>query len=271
MAAERKCTGNCLKLIEELTLKVNRLEARVEKLDRRESENKINCNVGEQPKGINNSWVNVARGGRVRGENVVRRRSEGSLPISNRFEILGNESEESRVLVVGDSNIHRIRNSIFHSVKRENKKKIRVVGLSGAKVDDCARVVSTELAKERGKKIKVIVNVGTNDVGKIGSQEVLTKLRDLIRSAKAARGGVDITLLSIPSRVDEGEYIYSRSESINNQMSRLVWSENASWIDLRPKLDRCKFSLARDGVHYSRQGAQIVGNLLGQEAETFLG
>ena len=80
-----------------------------------------------------------------------------------------------------------------------------------------------------------------------------------------------MTICSIPSRVDKGSYVFSRSEGINARLSLVCREEGATHLDLSHELSKCRFPLARDGVHYSRKGAQVVGTLIGEVANIFLG
>lgn len=262
------CNCRCGETLKRLANRVTQLEQQLNHMKSlKESESKMVGNDKDKQPG--ESWVKVVKGGKGgRGvkEHTVRKGLEEGIPTSNKFAALG--EVERRVLVVGDSNVHRLKSPILNSVKEKNK--ITIVGVSGARVSKCEQVITTELAKVKSSKVKVIVNVGTNDVGKLASQEVLSKFKNLIRTVKRLRTGVDVALCTIPSRKDEGTYIYSRSESINNQLAKLCAEEGASVIDSRLKTTRLKHMLGWDGVHYTREGAQVVGSLIGRVAESFL-
>ena len=206
----------------------------------------------------------------MRGVNAVQNRgSIREIPTENKFEMLSVENEsERRVLLAGDSNIRRIRNPILDKVKQKNQ--VKIVGQSGAKISECERMISAEL--KRDEKIKqVIVCAGTNDVEKLGSQVLLGKLRNLVKKIKDLRTGVDVKICTLPSRVDKGCLVYSRSESVNCQLDRVCKEVGATAIDLRPEMNQCRYPLTYDGVHYSRSGAKLVGHRVGVEVETLLG
>ena len=219
-----------------------------------------------QPEG---SWVTVKKGVSRRCVNGHQNRLNEKIEVKNRFNSLSVENgSEKKVLVVGDSNIRRLRNPILDRVK--NKNQIKIVGRSGAKVHDCESMVSTELVKDEDIKM-VTVCVGTNDVEKVGSQVLLGKLRNLVRKIRSLRTGVDVAVCSLPSRVDKGNLVFSRSESVNSQLGKLCREERATWIDLRHELNSCRYPLAYDGVHFSKSGAELVGHRLGFLASNFLG
>ena len=200
----------------------------------------------------------------------------------NKFACLENESEsktcvtenareEKKVIVIGDSNIKRVEIPILKSLKPENKKHLFVTKRSGAKVAECERRLVTALKEEcKARNVKVIVHVGTNDVQRTGSEVLLGKIRNLIRAAKDSRSGVDMTICSIPSRVDKGGFVFSRSESVNSRLTTICKEEGATHLDLSHELRKCRFPLGRDGVHYSWKGAQVVGTLIGEVANNFL-
>ena len=157
-------------------------------------------------------------------------------------------------------------------MKRENRKALIVTRRSGAKVAECESRLQTVLKEEckSAKEVKVIVHIGTNDMQRTGSEVLLDKIRHLIKAAKNSRSGVDMTICSIPNRVDKGGYVFSRSESVNARLGLLCKQEGATHLDLSHVQSQCSFPLARDGVHYSRKGAQLVGTVIGEVANNSL-
>ena len=115
------------------------------------------------------------------------------------------------------------------------------------------------------------VCVGTNDVEKVGSQVLLGKLRNLVRKIRSLRTGVDVAVCSLPSRVDKGNLVFSRSEGVNSQLGKLCIEERATWIELHHELNSCRYPLAYDKIHFSKPGAELVGHRLGFLANNFLG
>ena len=102
---------------------------------------------------------------------------------------------------------------------------------------------------------------------KQGTESTINSLVSLIQEVKAANGNVAVC--SIPSRTDS-VLAFSRAESINNRLFDVCRSHGAEFIDLRGYLVSCRHWLHRDGVHYSENGARIVGDRLGELIDDFL-
>ena len=74
-----------------------------------------------QPEG---SWVTVKKGVSKRCMNGHQNRLNEKIEVKNRFDRLSVENEsEKKVLVVGDSNIRRLRNPILDRVKNKKSEK----------------------------------------------------------------------------------------------------------------------------------------------------
>ena len=118
---------------------------------------------------------------------------------------------------------------------------------------------------------KVVIHVGTNDVVRKGSEEVVKEVLDLALETKGKDGVRQVYVCSITPRKDHGSFIFSRSESINNRLRHLCPKSKIVFIDLRAKLERCQFSgLARDAVHYNRAGATQALKMITESAGYFL-
>ena len=111
----------------------------------------------------------------------------------------------------------------------------------------------------------MIVQVGTNDVTSIGSQVLLDRIRRIIKTAKELRHGIQVSVFEIPSRLDRGDTVFSRSNSVNTQLPELCRVSGAKFISLG------HVDLNRDGVHYSPIGSRVVARELVKEVESFLG
>ena len=100
---------------------------------------------------------------------------------------------------------------------------------------------------------------------KTPSQILLAKIRTLIRDLRTIRSGVSIDIMSIPSRIDHGSYVYSRSKSANNRLRCICQKERVNMIDLSISKSHLNF----DGVHYNKRGALLAGRKVVQLAENF--
>ena len=171
--------------------------------------------------------------------------------------------ETRSVLVIGDSNVRRLDRPMKRFLKDSSK--VRVESYSGIGVDRIIDKVSTAVKNENSDKVKVIVHVGTNDVCKTRSQELLDKLGRIVKRAYDARSGVSVDVCTLPSRTDKGSFVYSRSESVNEQLAEVCKINGATCLDL----GYC--SLGLDGVHYDAKGAHAVSCKIAQKINSFLG
>ena len=212
---------------------------------------------------------------RSRSTQMNQRGSHPEINVSNRFsrlaELEESDREDSSVVILGDSNVSRLVIPLRNKINTKNQKKVRIIGVSGLRTSQAVERMATEVKKEKTDRVRCIVHVGTNDTNKIGSQELLLRLRQVVRVAKQAREGVHVTLCTLPSRVDKGGAVFSRSESVNAQLEELCREEGASLMDIRCETNRLRYPLARDGLHYSRTCATRVGAWLAAHANSFLG
>lgn len=128
--------------------------------------------------------------------------------------------------------------------------------------------VSSMVKKER--KTKVFIHVGTNDMVRKGEEEIIDNMRSLIQECRSAGKEVEVAVCSIPSRRDRGPMVWRKSEAVNNRLFSICREERVEYIDLRGYLISCRHPLARDGVHYSMEGAKAVGECLANNIFSFL-
>lgn len=192
-----------------------------------------------------------------------------NLDVDRECQVEGSRSRSSSkpkaVIVIGDSNVRRLDGPIKRNLKSVDRSKVSIESYSGIGTDRLVDKVTAAVTKEESKDVKVIVHVGTNDVTKMGSQELLAKLGRLIRAAKDARTGISVEVCKVPSRTDKGNYIFSRSESVNCQLARLCRENGASCLDLGG------YRLGVDGVHYNTLGATSVSSNIAKSIISFLG
>ena len=78
-------------------------------------------------------------------------------------------------------------------------------------------------------------------------------------------------MCSIPPRFDRGEYVHRKSNSVNDLLSVACREMQAEFLDMRPVFRECHDGvMGRDGVHYSRAGAKVVGKSLAANIVSFL-
>ena len=151
--------------------------------------------------------------------------------------------------------------------KKERRNKVDVFSYPGAKTSDLQGKVRKTVG---GGKTKVILHIGTNDTVKAGSEKIIKNIVSLIQEAKDANKDAEVGVCSIPSRTDN-EVAFSRAEGINNRLGEICRNAGAEFIDLRGYLVSCRWWRARDGVHYSEEGARIAGERIGEITDSFLG
>ena len=168
------------------------------------------------------------------------------------------------LLIIGDSNVQRL-----EGIGSQRPGSQTFCSISGATTDHVKQHLGSAVSACDAKE--VVIHVGTNDVVRKGSEEVVKDMLDLALETKGQDGVRKVYVCSITPRKDRGSFIFSRSESINNRLRHLCPKSNIVFIDLRAKLERCQFGgLARDTVHYNRAGATQALKMITESAGHFL-
>jgi hypothetical protein len=235
--------------------RVSVLEIRVAELERRLT-GQENCE----------KWEKVKKGAKPARPTVE------SRPITNNkfLELQGEvveENDDREAVVIGASNVNRINKYIYRDDRR--RKCTSFAAFPGASIDGVTEKVNRIVSKK--KLTKIFVHVGTNDVARKGSEEIIKDFQLLIREVKSVNPEAEVAVCSMPSRTDRGDVVFSRSEGVNNRLFTVCRNEGAEFIDFRGCLSRCRYPLSRDGVHYSKEGAKSVGEKLGELISSFLG
>ena len=189
--------------------------------------------------------------------------------VSNRFAPL--QCKEKEVIVAGSSNVNRFSSFIFRNseavVRRSD---VTFACLPGARTEHFVERMKGIVSKR--KKAKVYLHVGTNDVVKKGTTEIVDNMKRIVRECKSGDGEIEVAVCSIPPRFDQGDYVFSKSISVNHLLSSMCKQEGAEFLDLEPAFGGCRGDLmGRDGVHYSRSGSAAVGKYLAVSISSFLG
>ncbi len=247
MASKNFTCKKCVRVLF-LEKKVLELETRVDKIE---------------------GWEKVRKGAKAAEKKDEK---QGICQENNRYLALQDKvdsnEDDRKVVIVGASNVNRFNSVICRNEKR--RRKTAFAAFPGGKIKDVDERVRKIVGTAKNKT-KVIFHVGTNDMAKRGSEEVLKDFRCLIRKVKTCNSLVDVAVCSVPNRTDRGGAVWSRSEGVNNRLFNVCRMEGAEFIDLRGVLAGSKTWLAKDGVHYSREGAEIVGKRLSEVINSFLG
>ena len=182
---------------------------------------------------------------------------------SNRFSCLsdGEESEVSscdvgfpkgktEALLIGDSQIRYLDRTFRNTDKR---KRMRVC-YPGARVNDIVDRIDREIA-DTNANARVIVHVGTNDIGYRRSEELIASYRNLIERLKVS--GRRCIVSGILPRLGAGLEWESRAFGLNERVRSLCLSEDIGFLDHWEDFQD-KNLFARDGVHLSREGVQLL-------------
>lgn len=217
--------------------------------------------------------------------------SNTSLPIetSNPFEVLSSPEltssantpqgpvtggdtppKKRKTLIIGDSNVKRLASTVNRCCK--NRDSLKVMGLGGAKIQDCEKAACQELLKVQDDKIQVVLHAGTNNVHREGSEGILDQYKNFVKNVHKAHTDVEVVICSMPDRRDRGSLTFSRVISINHRLPRLCKDISASFLPIHSRLDNLNTDpLHFDGLHYSQAGSFVAGDYLATIVDDFLG
>ncbi|KAH7950860.1 hypothetical protein HPB52_002428 [Rhipicephalus sanguineus] len=178
--------------------------------------------------------------------------------------------DRRRVLVVGDSNVARVKQGVLTTVKADRR--VKVEAQSGKCMTDALAKAQEVVGDSMEGENLVIIHAGLNDVLKGKSQNLQRQLEDGVRKLREASEGVHVTICTIPEvwgqsggmerRVIEANCVI---RAMSRQLSYSVMEVNKDVYEpgLRP--------FAQDGIHYSGATGRRVGNRMGRQATAFLG
>lgn len=181
------------------------------------------------------------------------------LPITkcyNSYQILANtDNDDEEVRLIGDS---LIRGQIHEFVARSPTTRSRHC-IPGGGVQDVIDAVN-EVADQAPATTTYVIHVGTNDIQKFRSEELLDKYRQMIKVYKEKSSKV--ILSGIIPRRQAGQRFYSFASSINRRLANLCSEENIGFVNTWDNFyyDASLFSI--DGLHLNQVGAARFGRLL---------
>lgn len=166
--------------------------------------------------------------------------------------------EEPLNLLIGDSMVSRDVTRVFSARRKAN----RVMSFPGARVTR----ITTEIGKlSLNKDSTIVVSVGGNDLflsrHRCGPSEVLLRdFEDLVRAAKKKTSRVIVVGL-IPRRFHQDEH-YSKAVGVNERLAMLCRHYSLRFVDPWANFFGRSGHFCKDGVHFSRSGAQEFSALL---------
>lgn len=178
-------------------------------------------------------------------------------------EINTRSTSESKLSVIGDSNVRRLQ-------EINGQSNISFKSLPGATTEQLEQMLSD--TPDEALPSAVVIHAGTNDLAREGSERVVANLIRLAQRTKSRPGVQGVCICSVTPRRDMGSFIFSRSDSVNNRLDSLCKQlPGIMFIDLRKRLESCPFGgLTKDALHYNNAGSSYVLREIIGLARTFL-
>ena len=154
-------------------------------------------------------------------------------------------------IVIGDSIVRLVDDVVC----RKGPPKCVRICLPGAGIQDVRNRVASVVGP--GKGGAVLVHVGTNDVDKKGSEEVMGRYRELVRELKRVRVGQIVLSGILPVR---GGYTRNnRRISINLRLQALCQAEGVGFLNMWEHFEQGDGLFSKDGLHLNKRGAAVLG------------
>lgn len=190
------------------------------------------------------------------------------IPITtcqNRFQILSDqnvEDDNEEVRLVGDS---MVRGQLTEFCGRAPRTRKRFC-IPGGGLDD---VIATadEVASQAPDNTTYVIHVGTNDVEKTRSEDLLNKYRQLIRNFKERSG--KLILSGIIPRLAAGRRFLNAATSVNRRLATMCREEDIGFVDTWNDFYYDKTLFSEDGIHLNQVGAARFGRLLSEAVKEF--
>nr|XP_037288231.1 uncharacterized protein LOC119181148 [Rhipicephalus microplus] len=176
--------------------------------------------------------------------------------------------ERRRVLVVGDSNVARVRDGVFKTVKEDGR--VRVEAQSGKSVVDALAKVQEVVQNSMEGENLVNIHAGLNDVLNGKDQNLQRKLEDGMRTLRETSGSVHVTICTVPEVCKQPRGIERKLveadcviKGLSRQLGYSVMEVNQDVYEPGARL------FAQDGIHYNGVMGRRVGNRMGRQATVF--
>ena len=165
------------------------------------------------------------------------------------------KERSQEVLVLGDSRI-RYLDRTFCEADRRNR---MTCCLPGAGVQDVVERFR-RVVKGTGKEALVVVHVGVNDVGRVGSEELLGRYKELLREIRESRRRCIVSGV-LPRQKVGGQWL-SHALGLNDRLRKLCEESGVGFLDEWDRFYGRHELYAMDGVHFSRKGVQELSECL---------
>lgn len=176
------------------------------------------------------------------------------MPTRNTFERFTDLDGEIETLVLGDSIVRHQAVEFVHRCKAKR----RVICKPGATIEKIRGALAEVDVSSR--ETLIICHVGTNDLRRTRSEDLLAKYRQLISNLKAKTDRVAIT--SILPRMYDDDELYSKLTYTNRALETICKSNGVSFINLFDDFRERPDLFLRDGLHLNDVGNARLGRLL---------
>lgn len=198
--------------------------------------------------------------------NNVRPKIRRFMPTTcqNRFQILTDTSdeEEEEVRLVGDSIVG---GQLEEFCARAPNKRKRFC-IRGGGVDDVIAAVD-EVADQAPPNTMYVVHVGTNDVVRTRSEELIAKYKRLIQSFKEKSSRIIIS--GIIPRMGANHRFFNVASSTNRRLANLCNEEGIGFVDTWDDFYYDRTLFVKDGVHLNQVGSARFGRLLHEAVKEY--
>lgn len=180
----------------------------------------------------------------------------------NRFQILTDNADEEveEVRLVGDS---IIKGQLQEFCARAPKSRKRFC-IPGGGLDDVDAALE-QVANLAPPNTTYVVHVGTNDVVRTRSEELMEKYKNLIQKFKEKSSNVIIS--GILPRWVENQRFLNAATMTNRRLATLCSQENVDFIDTWDSFYYDRSLYRNDGLHLNEVGAARFGRLLSDAVE----
>ena len=174
---------------------------------------------------------------------------------------------QKEILVIGDSNLKRL-DTYITKIDNIIRNRVSIVALPGGKIENFIDIVPRVLNGYKGKNLMVMLHLGVNDT--VNHSEVFVyNYERLLNLIVETIPKVEIVICGMPLRIDKGDLVYSRTYDLNYRLLSLSKSYNCKFIQVYSLLSDCKY-WTKDGLHYNKFAASIVGGELRKVIVNFL-
>ena len=180
----------------------------------------------------------------------------------NRFKILTDnaDEEEEEVRLVGDSII----NGQLHEFCARAPKSRKRFCIPGGGLDDVDAALE-QVANLAPPNTTYVVHIGTNDVVRTRSEELMEKYKKLIKKFKEKSSNVIMS--GILPRWVENQRFLNDATMTNRRLATLCREENVDFVDTWDSFYYDRSLYKNDGLHLNGVGAARLGRLLSDAVE----